>query len=170
MTEIEESLEDAIMCLNSLATFSSPMWVAPIESISTEFKRADSFTSRLLRELKDCTFRGVGGFHDKFFDPKSWCKEQNAMLEGILTAHDGKMSTNFPTSPDNEKPVWDWLRSLQDGFLKGAPNKFHTAVTDKHFEDGNVQLSLVVQKSSRKNEQYIRIQGRARCRASNTIA
>ncbi|OTB19377.1 hypothetical protein K445DRAFT_18986, partial [Daldinia sp. EC12] len=55
----------------------------------------------LFEEMKNCIFRNVGGFWDKFF--KSWNQEQDEMLKRILTAYNGKRWTDFPTIPD-EKP------------------------------------------------------------------
>ncbi|RYP55212.1 hypothetical protein DL768_000206 [Monosporascus sp. mg162] len=68
----------------------------------------DIVEAELFEKIKNCTFRNVGGFWDKFFDSKRWRKEQKAMLEGILATHDGKRWTDFPSIPD-EKPVWDWM-------------------------------------------------------------
>ncbi|KKF92201.1 hypothetical protein CFO_g5447 [Ceratocystis platani] len=99
----------------------------------------------LFEEIKNCTFRNIGGFWEKFFDPKSWCREQGAMLEGVLTAHDGKKWTAFPKVPD-EKPVWDWLRSLEERFLDHAPYKFHTIKTSNQFQEPNEQMDLFLQR------------------------
>ncbi|OTB17241.1 hypothetical protein K445DRAFT_20590, partial [Daldinia sp. EC12] len=86
----------------------------------------------LFEEMKNCIFRNVGGFWNKFF--KSWNKEQDEMLKGILTAYNGKRWTDFPTIP-NEKPVWDWLCSLEEDFLKNAPYKLHTTTTANQFKE-----------------------------------
>jgi hypothetical protein len=120
----------------------------PIKTSSSRL--ADSETrdiveGELFEEIKHCTFRNVGGFWDKFFDPRSWRKEQNAMLKGILTAHNGKRWTNFPTISD-EKPVWDWLRSLEEHFLDDAPYKLHTTRTANQFQERKGQMDLFVQK------------------------
>ncbi|KAK0724033.1 serine/threonine-protein kinase Sgk2 [Apiosordaria backusii] len=99
----------------------------------------------LFYEIRDCTFRNVGGFWDRFFDIKSWRKEQNAMFNGLLIAHDGRRWTDFPTIPD-EKPVWDWIRSLQERFLDDAPFKFHTTNTAAEFKERKGQMDLFLQK------------------------
>ncbi|KAI3317111.1 serine/threonine-protein kinase Sgk2 [Xylariaceae sp. AK1471] len=120
----------------------------PIKTSSSRL--ADSETreiveGELFEEIKKCTFRNVGGFWDRFFDPKSWCKEQKAMLEGVLTTHDGKKWTDFPTIPD-EKPVWDWLRSLEEHFLADAPYKLHTTTnTANQFKERKGQMDLFLQ-------------------------
>ena len=64
----------------------------------------DVVEGELFFEIKDCTFRNVKGFCDKFFDSKRWRKEQKAMLKEMMTAHDGKKWTDFPT-PLDKKPV-----------------------------------------------------------------
>ena len=120
----------------------------PIKASSSRL--ADSETrdiveGELFEEIKNCTFRKVGGFWDKFFNSKSWRKEQNAMLQGILTAYDGKKWTGFPTVP-YEKPVWDWLRSLEDRFLVDAPFKFYTTKTAYQFKERKGQMDLFLQK------------------------
>ncbi|KAL7894913.1 serine/threonine-protein kinase Sgk2 [Trichoderma sp. SZMC 28014] len=97
----------------------------------------------LFQEIKNCTFRDVGGFWDKFFNPKS--KEQTAMLKGMLTAHDGKRWTDFPTISD-EKSVWEWLRSLEERFLDPAPYKLHTNKTANKFNEQKGQMKIFLQK------------------------
>ncbi|KAL2887622.1 Protein kinase domain protein [Ceratocystis lukuohia] len=72
-------------------------------------------------------------------------KEQEAMLEGVLTAHDGKKWTAFPKVPD-EKLVWDWLRSLEERFLDHAPYKFHTIKTANQFQEPNERMDLFLQR------------------------
>ena len=142
---------------NTVETFSAlspPSSIAPTfrgTPIKTSSSRlADSETrdivaGELFEEIKNCTFRNVGGFWDKFFDSKSWREEQNAMLKGMLTAHDGKRWTDFPKVPDEEL-VWDWLRSMEERFLDGAPYKFHTTRTANQFKERKGQVDLFLQK------------------------
>ncbi|KAK7414093.1 hypothetical protein QQX98_007036 [Neonectria punicea] len=78
----------------------------------------------LFCEIKKCTFCEVKGFWDKFLNPKCWAKEQTAMLEGVMSAHNG--TTWMGTSAPDEQPACGWIRSLEDRFLAGAPHKLHT--------------------------------------------
>ncbi|KAG6194888.1 hypothetical protein E4U10_002481 [Claviceps purpurea] len=117
------------------------------ESYDSEWR--DNVREGLFHEIKKCTFRKVGGFWDKFFEPKSWRKEQNAMLERILTAHDGEKWTNFPTDPDDE-PVWDWLRSLEEEFLGDASNKLHTTSIASQVKKRKGQMNLFLRKPTAK--------------------
>ncbi|KAG9249588.1 serine/threonine-protein kinase Sgk2 [Emericellopsis atlantica] len=125
----------------------------PIKTSSSRL--ADSETrdiveGELFLEIRDCTFRDVKGFFDKFFPPKSWSKAQQAMLEDIMTAHDGKNWTGFPATPD-EKPVWDWFRSLEERFLSDAPHKLHTTRTANQFRERKGQMDLFVQTPTTKS-------------------
>ncbi|KAL2888420.1 Protein kinase domain protein [Ceratocystis lukuohia] len=114
--------------------------------IFTPIPASIASTSRgTFEEIKNCTFRNVGGFWEKFFDPKRWRREQEAMLEGVLTAHDGKKWTAFPKVPD-EKLVWDWLRSLEERFLDYAPYRFHTTKTANQFQEQKGQMDLFLQR------------------------
>ena len=118
----------------------------PIKTSSSRL--ADSETrniveGELFEEIKKCTFRNVGGFWDKFFKPKSWRKEQKAMLKGLMTVHDGKKWTDFLT-PD-ESLVWDWLRSLEEHFLADAPYKLYTTKTTNQFKERKGQMDLFLQ-------------------------
>ncbi|KAG6262870.1 hypothetical protein E4U49_002779 [Claviceps purpurea] len=116
---------------------------------SDDSKWHDNVRKELFHEMKKCTFRKVGGFWDKFFDPTSWHQEQNAMLERILTAHDGEKWTNFPTDLDDES-VWDWLRSLEEEFLEDAPNKFHTTSIARQVKKRKGQMNLFLRKPTAK--------------------
>ncbi|KPM43720.1 hypothetical protein AK830_g2827 [Neonectria ditissima] len=124
----------------------------PVKSSSSRL--ADSETRdvverELFFEIQDCTFRNVGGFMDKFFSPKGWRKEQKAMLKGLMTAHNGKKWSGFPVTPD-EKPVWDWFRSLEDRFLSDAPHKLHTTRTANQFKERKGQMDLFFQIPAKK--------------------
>ncbi|KAJ8115636.1 hypothetical protein ONZ43_g4621 [Nemania bipapillata] len=95
----------------------------------------------LFFEIRDCTFRDVGGFCDKFFNTKNWRKGQKEMLEAVMAGHDGNRWKSFPTDPA-ERPVWDWLRSLEDNALSSAPHKLYTTKTAHQFKDRKGQMDL----------------------------
>lgn len=120
----------------------------PIKTSSSRL--ADSETreiveGELFEEMKDCVFRGVGGFWDKFFNPQNWRQEQKAMLNEIITAHDREKWESFPPDP-YEKPIWNWLRSLEERFLAGAPYKLNTTKTANQFAERKGQLDLFLSK------------------------
>ncbi|KID82013.1 serine/threonine-protein kinase Sgk2 [Metarhizium guizhouense ARSEF 977] len=119
----------------------------PVKTSSSRL--ADSETrdiveGELFEEIKNCTFRNVKGFCDKFFNPRGWRREQKEMLRGMMTAHDGKTWTEFPPTP-NEQPVWDWLCSLEERFLADAPHKLHTTRTASQFKERKGQMDVFFQ-------------------------
>ncbi|KAL6909160.1 hypothetical protein GGI43DRAFT_394714 [Trichoderma evansii] len=67
------------------------------------------------------------------------------MFKGLIAAHDGKKWMSFPATPD-EKPVWEWLRSLEERFLVDAPYKLHTTATTNQFKERKGQMDLFLQK------------------------
>lgn len=119
----------------------------PVETSSSRLAGSETrnvLEGELFEEIKGCTFRNVGGFCDKFFDSKRWRKEQKKMLEGMMTDHDGMKWVDFPSTAD-EKPVWDWLRSLDERFLADAPHKLHTTRTANQFQERKGQMDLFFQ-------------------------
>ncbi|KJZ68667.1 hypothetical protein HIM_11939 [Hirsutella minnesotensis 3608] len=106
-------------------------------------KRATSSKESFSMRSKIALF-ATWGFWDKFFDSKRWRKEQKAILKGMMAAYDGKRWTGFPTTPD-EKPVWDWFRSLEERFLVDAPYKLHTTRTASQFKERKGQMDIFFQ-------------------------
>lgn len=122
---------------------SSSSWLADSETRET-------IERELFFEIKDCTFRHVGGFWDKFFDSERWNKHRNRMLEGVMTAHDGRKWVDFPSVPD-ERPVWDWLRSLETRFLAEAPHQLYTTSSANQFKERKGQMDIFLQMRNRKD-------------------
>jgi len=140
---IIETVSDITPPSSLAATFKG----TPVKSSSSRLadtETRDIVERELFFEIKDCTFRNVDGFVDKFFNVESWNREQKAMLKGVMAAHNGKSWTEFPIVPD-EKPVWVWFRSLEDRFLSDAPHKLHTTKTANHFKERKGQMDLFFQ-------------------------
>ncbi|KAK7229650.1 hypothetical protein V2G26_001820 [Clonostachys chloroleuca] len=124
----------------------------PIKTSSNRI--ADSETREIVErelfyEIKDCTFRNVRGFCDKFFNPQSWRMEQKEMLEALMAEHDGKKWMRFPVIPD-EQPVWAWLRSLEELALANAPHKLYTTKTAHQFKERKGQMDIFFQTAATK--------------------
>ncbi|KAI3340362.1 serine/threonine-protein kinase Sgk2 [Ustulina deusta] len=119
----------------------------PVRSSSSRLsdgETRDIVERELFFEIKDCTFRSVGGFCDKFFNTKNWQKGQKEMLEAVMAEHDGNRWKSFPTVAA-ERLVWDWLRSLEDRALSGAPHKLYTTKTAHQFKERKSQMDLFFQ-------------------------
>lgn len=124
----------------------------PIKPSSSRL--ADSETREILErelflEVKDCVYRDVGGFFEKHFNPKSWSKKARQMLKSVMTAHNGKKWKDFPPDPW-EKPVWEWLDSLEKKVLADAPHKLHTTRHANQFKERKGQMDVFVQKQAKK--------------------
>ncbi|KAI9801986.1 MAG: hypothetical protein M1825_003042 [Sarcosagium campestre] len=135
--------ETVINIINNLSFQGTPIKISSSRLADSETR--DIVEGELFEEIKNCTFRNVVCFWEKFFDPKSWRREQQVMLERVLTAHDGYMWMGFPRVPD-EKPVWEWIRSLEDRFLKDVTYKFHTTKTANQFKEPIGQMDFFLQR------------------------
>ncbi|KAI1167167.1 serine/threonine-protein kinase Sgk2 [Nemania serpens] len=140
--------------INSLGALTPPLSSIAPTFQGTPVKSSSSWLSdsetreiverELFFEIRDCTFRNVGGFRDKFFSTKNWHKGQKEMLEAVIAEHDGNRWKLFPTVPA-ERLVWDWLRSLEDRALSGAPHKLYTTKTAHQFKERKGQMDLFFQ-------------------------
>ncbi|KAK0709610.1 hypothetical protein B0T26DRAFT_814228 [Lasiosphaeria miniovina] len=139
LLEIKQTLRDGSLepeelrpLLDVVNSSDANIWAAVIQLIQdTSSNRLDDSETRvivegeLFHEIKGCTFRSVKGFWDKFLNPQRWREDQNTMLRGVMSAHDGKKWTGFPSTPD-ERLVWDWFRSLEERFLVGEQKTYDT--------------------------------------------
>ncbi|KAI1169293.1 serine/threonine-protein kinase Sgk2 [Nemania serpens] len=119
----------------------------PIKTSSSRLadgETRDIVERKLFEEIKECTFRNVGGFWDKFLNPENWCKKQKEMLKGVMTAHNGERWADFPTITD-AKPVWDWFCSLEQRFLADASYKLYTTTTAHQFKERKGQMDIFLQ-------------------------
>ncbi|KAI1473397.1 hypothetical protein F4774DRAFT_53683 [Daldinia eschscholtzii] len=148
---IDNANLSTLLLSNIIPTFRG----TPVKASSNRFVNSETreiVERDFFEEMKNGIFRNVGGFWDKFF--KSWNQEQDEMLKGILTAYNGKRWTDFPTIPD-EKPVWDWLCSLEEDFLKNAPYKLHTTTTASQFKERKGQMDIFFKLASGTNSSDI---------------
>ncbi|KAI1150741.1 serine/threonine-protein kinase Sgk2 [Nemania diffusa] len=95
----------------------------PVEAYSDQLdygESPDRIERDLFSEVGNCTFRGVGGFWDKFFNPQSWQPDQRHILDQMVAQH-GENAWGFPPIP-NATSVWEWLCRLETRFLAGSAN------------------------------------------------
>ncbi|KAL7962532.1 serine/threonine-protein kinase Sgk2 [Trichoderma compactum] len=126
----------------------------PVKTSSSRL--ADSETretveNELFYEIKNCTFRHVGGFFKKFFNPENWRDEQKVMLKQVALAYDGKRWADFPAVA-NEEAVWGWLCSLEESALADAPYKLHTTKNANQFKERKGQMDIFFRRQSVKEK------------------
>ncbi|KAI0864145.1 serine/threonine-protein kinase Sgk2 [Xylaria cubensis] len=123
-----------------------PRQLLPQKFLATPIKiSSDRISDSILDEMKDCIFRDVGGFFDRFF-PSG--KSEQKMINKIMEEYDGKRWTDFPTDP-NEDLVWKWLCALQKRHLKSAANRTSTSY---QFEGRRCHLDFFLKKADRKKK------------------
>ncbi|KAI0163849.1 hypothetical protein GGR57DRAFT_497938 [Xylariaceae sp. FL1272] len=105
-TDIWQAVFDIIDNLSALtpppSSIAPTFKGTPVKSSSNRLaddETRDIVERELFYEIRDCAFRNVGGFCDKFFNTKSWHREQMDMLEAVMAEHDGKRWRSFPSTP-----------------------------------------------------------------------
>ncbi|TRX93169.1 hypothetical protein FHL15_006037 [Xylaria flabelliformis] len=128
---------------------------------NTSSRLADSKSLKAMekesfKEIRNCTFRNVVGFWEKFFEPDNWCEGQKAILKEIMTHYDYDRKTwiEFPTIIDEES-IWNWLKSLEMRFLVQAPHKLYSAQTAHHCQERKGQMDIFFVRSSPANGESI---------------
>ncbi|KAI1271423.1 serine/threonine-protein kinase Sgk2 [Xylaria sp. FL0933] len=101
----------------------------------------------LFFEVRNCTFRNVKGFWDKYFNPERWQQNQKYMLDQILAAK-GEHTWEFPPTSD-QNAVLNWLRQLETRFLAGALNRLYTTKTAYEFKERKGQVDIFFQSAAR---------------------
>ncbi|KAI0406031.1 serine/threonine-protein kinase Sgk2 [Xylaria palmicola] len=116
----------------------------------------DVVEDELFYEIRNCTFRGVGGFEAKFFNPATWKSDHRRMLEKMLEEGAGETRPwAFPLETD-ENSVWTWLRSLESRFLDAAPNKLHKNYTPYEFKSSiKGQMDVLFLSAAREESQRL---------------
>ncbi|KAI0191791.1 serine/threonine-protein kinase Sgk2 [Xylaria flabelliformis] len=130
-----------------------------IENTSSQLDDSESLKvmkKETFKEIRNCTFRNVVGFWEKFFEPDNWCEGQKAILKEIMTYYDydRKQWIDFPTIIDEES-VWNWLRSLEMRFLVQAPHKLYSTQPAHQFQERKGQMDIFFVRSSPANEESI---------------
>ncbi|KAJ8127438.1 hypothetical protein O1611_g6198 [Lasiodiplodia mahajangana] len=103
----------------------------------------DNVERDLFFEVRNCTFRDVEGFWEKFFNPESWQQDQRHIFDRMI-AQRGENAWGFPPIPD-EPSVWDWLCRLETEFLAGSANKLQNTKTPYQFKDRRGQIDVFFQ-------------------------
>ena len=119
---------------------------------SSASMQGDEQTKRLLEislfdEIKNCTYRNVGGFFPKYFEEREWSKQSKEIYEAMKDRHVDGRWIDFPVPPD-ESAVWDWLSGIQDEYLTNACGIYYTtsATTELVGAEARRQLDFFVKR------------------------
>ncbi|KAL7928503.1 serine/threonine-protein kinase Sgk2 [Trichoderma chlorosporum] len=119
----------------------------PVKSSSSRLDDSETrgiVERELFSQIKDCTHRHVPGFLERHFDSTRWTKNQQKMLESILTCHDGTRWKDWPMDPW-EQPVWNWLTSLEKDAFPGAEYTLYTNRSAREFEERKGRVGVFFQ-------------------------
>lgn len=117
----------------------------PITRSSAAFQ-GDEQTRELLEaalfwEIRTCTFRGVEGFFEKYFEGKRWSRRGNEIYNAVKGRHVDGRWTDFPDSPI-EDDVWDWLFRFQNEVLTDSRNVFYRTRKTSDLTGGEASRQL----------------------------
>ena len=122
---------------------------------------------RTFEEIRCCTFRGVGGFDEKFFEGKKWTPRSQEIYQKIRSRHVQGHWIDFPNPPE-EKKVFDWLNNFQLEFLSDARGTYVRTRMPSDLIGGEAPRQLdifVTEKTTAKGQQfrYARNRGYLKC-------
>lgn len=103
----------------------------------------------LVAELQGRLLVDVPNFIDVHFSMEDWSQEQTNMYNSLLTHHENKRWTGFPTE-SWEDEVWKWLKDLESSCLQGAPNMLFTNKTSTEFKEKKGQFDFFIQLATTK--------------------
>ena len=98
-------------------------------------------------EIKGCTYRGVDGFFEKYFEGRPWSRKNKAIYNTMKKQYKGGRWTGFPDLLD-EDAVWDWLSRFQDRHLSDSRGIIYTTESTSDLTGGEArrQLDLFVKR------------------------
>ncbi|CAK7269607.1 hypothetical protein SEPCBS57363_003687 [Sporothrix epigloea] len=91
--ENREHLVDPLLPQTPLAIIPATSVWTPVEPSSNRLSDSETIVvveQEIFEEIKDCIYRYVGGFWDKYFTTENWTDEQHAMLKKTMTAYSAK--------------------------------------------------------------------------------
>lgn len=77
-------------------------------------------------EIRERTYRNVGGFFPKYFNGKDWCRKRRRIYRDVKKRHFGGRWIDFPNPPTQAK-VWNWLSDFQKEFLTHTRSAYYTS-------------------------------------------
>lgn len=77
-------------------------------------------------EIRERTYRNVGGFFPNYFKGKDWCRKYRSIYRDVKKRHFGGRRIDFPNPPTRAK-VWKWLSNFQKEFLTNMQSAYYTS-------------------------------------------
>jgi Fungal protein kinase len=119
-----------------------PSHIPPLRSKVVN-KLAKRWKKGVLKEIKDCTYRNVGGFFSKYFEGKDWTERTREIYRAVQNRHVDGRWTDFPETP-MQNAVIEWLFRFQEEFLVDARGSYCTSSKDLTGAEARRQLDVFV--------------------------
>lgn len=115
-------------------------------SRSSASRQGDEQTKKNLEaaifyEIRERTYRNVGGFFKKYFDGRKWTKQGKDIYKVMKKRHVKGRWKDFPDPPEQEE-VWEWLSGFQKEFLSDAAGTYYTSKTTSDLTGGEAKRQL----------------------------
>lgn len=104
---------------------STPITISSASQQSSEQTRK-LVEARIFEEIRECTYRDVGGFFFKYFENKDWTEQTKKIYRAVQDRHVNNRWTDFP-DPPVQNVVLEWLFRFQKEFLAGSQGVYYTS-------------------------------------------
>ncbi|KAL2371887.1 hypothetical protein RJ035_001594 [Blastomyces gilchristii] len=103
----------------------------PVKSTSSSQKGSEQTRElvnlRIFEEIRGCTFRGIEGFFDKYFEGKDWSSKADAICQRVLAPDSDGNWAQFPDPPTQNNVLTWWFRLQEDLLLESRGIYYTTA-------------------------------------------
>ena len=99
--------------------------------------------ARIFEEIKECTYRNVGGFFFKYFEEKNWTEQIKEIYRVVQNRHVNDRWTDFPDS-SIQNAVFEWLFRFQKEFLVDFQGVYYTNENSNDLTGAEVRRQLDV--------------------------
>ena len=99
--------------------------------------------ARILEEIKECTYRNVGGFFSKYFEEKDWTEQTKEIYRAVQDRHVDGRWTDFP-DPPVQNAVLKWLFRFQEEFLVDSRGVYYTSESSNDLTGAEARRQLDV--------------------------
>ncbi|MCJ1425542.1 hypothetical protein MMC29_003442 [Sticta canariensis] len=99
--------------------------------------------ARIFEEIRECTYRNVGGFFTKYFEEKDWTERTKEIYRAVQDRHVDGRWTDFP-DPPVQNAVLEWLFRFQEEFLADSRGVYYTSESSKDLTGAEARHQLDV--------------------------
>ena len=99
--------------------------------------------ARVFEEIRECTYRNVGGFFSKYFEEKDWTEQTKEIYRAMQDRHVDGRWTDFP-DPPVQNAVLEWLFRFQEEFLADSRGVYYTSESSNNLTGAEARRQLDV--------------------------